>query len=217
MFDDYLRERSERLDEPFRPFEMGTDYLLHLDGKPRQMGVHDFLESRGISLPAGSPADPPSAETEWGIGNRKNELVHEIMHREGVKAFSGTVQVLHRLREQGFRTAVVTSSTNAGLTLEAAGIADLLDVQVDGNVEEELELPGKPAPDPYLEAARRLEVEPERAVVVEDAIPGVQAGRRGGFGLVLGVARAVSPDELKRNGADLVVGDLGELLLDQTE
>ncbi len=217
MFDAYLKDRAERRGEPFRPFEIGTDYLLHVDGKPRQAGVHDFLASRGISLPAGHPDDSPDAETEWGLGNRKNAMVHEVIEREGVRAYDGSVRLLRRLRREGFRTAVVTSSTNAELTLEAAGIAGEFDAQVDGNVAEELALEGKPAPDTYLEAARRLDVEPQRAAVIEDALVGVQAGKRGGFGLVLGVARAVSADELERNGADVVVGDLGELLPGEDE
>ncbi|MFO7653527.1 MAG: beta-phosphoglucomutase family hydrolase [Candidatus Krumholzibacteriia bacterium] len=211
MFDAYLEERSERRGEPFRPFEVGTDYLLHVDGKPRLAGVHDFLVSRGIILPAGEPDDPPQKETEWGLGNRKNELVHEVIRTEGVRAYPGTIDVLHRLRERGVRTALVTSSTNAELTLEAAGVIDLFDARVDGTTALAERLPGKPAPDTYLAAARRLGVEPDRAVVVEDAISGVEAGRRGDFGLVIGVARAATPDELRRNGADVVVEDLGDL------
>ncbi|HSN54826.1 MAG TPA: beta-phosphoglucomutase family hydrolase, partial [Candidatus Sulfomarinibacteraceae bacterium] len=211
MFDAYLRERATKLDEPFRPFELGTDYLLHVDGKPRQDGVHDFLTSRGIHLPAGSPDDPPEAETEWGLGNRKNEMVHDVMRQEGVRAFPGAVRLLERLRGEGIRVAVVTSSTNADLTLRAAGLAGRFDAEVDGNVADELDLPGKPAPDTYLEAARRLGAHPQRCVVIEDSISGVQAGRRGGFGLVVGVARGTSADELLRHGADVAVSDPGEL------
>ena len=212
MFDRFLKEREERLGEPFRPFETGADYLLLVDGKPREDGAHDFLSSRGIQLPKGSPEDSPDTETEWGLSNRKNEMVHEIIRKKGVKAFPGSVRLLRRLRRNGIRTAVVTSSTNAEITLEAAGIADFFDAKVDGNVAAELELAGKPDPDTYLEAARRLDASPERAVVIEDALAGVQAGKRGGFGLVLGVARNVSFDELHRNGADVVVADLGDLL-----
>ncbi len=212
MFDAYLEERARRLDEPFRPFEIGTDYLLLVDGKPREDGAHAFLASRAIQLPKGTPQDPAGAETEWGLSNRKNMMVHEIIQTRGVHAFPGSIRMLHRLRERGIRTAVVTSSTNAELTLEAAGIAGLFDARVDGNVAAALELPGKPEPDTFLEAARRLGAEPARAVVIEDAISGVQAGKRGGFGLVLGVARNVSPDEMQRNGADVVVADLGELV-----
>jgi alpha,alpha-trehalose phosphorylase len=217
MFDEYLQERAERTGEPFRPFEIGTDYLLHVDGKPRQDGVHDFLVSRSIQLPVGSPEDPPEAETEWGLGNRKNALVNTVIREEGVSAFPGSVRVLQRLRASGLRTAVVTSSTNAEATLRAAGLLDFFDAQVDGKVASELGLAGKPAPDTYLEAARRLGVPPSRAVVVEDALSGVQAGRRGNFGLVLGIARGATPDELSRNGADVVVGDLGELLPEEEE
>jgi alpha,alpha-trehalose phosphorylase len=215
MFDAYLRDRAQRRGEPFRPFETGTDYLLHVDGKPRISGVHDFLESRGIALPEGSPTDPPEAETEWGLGNRKNDLVQEVMRQQGVRAFEGSVRFLHRVRRENLKTAVVTSSTNSQLTLGAAGIDGLFDANVDGTVAMELGLDGKPAPDTYLEAARRLGVSPERAVVVEDALAGVRAGERGGFGLVIGIARAASPDELARNGANLVVADLGELLTDE--
>jgi alpha,alpha-trehalose phosphorylase len=212
LFDAYLKERAERLDEPFRPFEIGTDYLLLVDGKPRENGTHDFLSSRGIQLPKGSPEDHEDMETEWGLGNRKNKMVHEVIRTQGVHAFPGSVRLLHLLRQRGFRTAVVTSSTNADLTLEAAAIDKLFDAKVDGSVAAGLNLAGKPEPDTYLEAARRLAVEPTRAVVIEDALSGVQAGRRGNFGLVLGVARNVSADEMQRNGADVVVADLGELV-----
>jgi len=151
----------------------------------------------------------------WGLANRKNDRVQEVIRSKGVQAFEGSVRLLERLRREGVRTAVVTSSTNAEMTLEAAGIADFFDAKVDGNVAARRDLAGKPEPDTYLEAARLLAVEPARAVVIEDALSGVQAGRRGGFGLVLGVSRSVSADELRRNGADLVVADLGELLSDQ--
>jgi beta-phosphoglucomutase family hydrolase len=212
MFDEFLKKREQQLGEPFRPFEIGTDYLLLVDGKPREDGTRDFLASRGIQLPKGSREDTPDMETEWGLSNRKNNLVQEIIRSKGVHAYPGSIRLLHRLRREGIRTAVVTSSANADLTLEAAGIADLFDAKVDGNVAAELGLAGKPDPEPYLEAARRLGAEPARAVVIEDALSGVQAGKRGGFGLVLGVARSVSPDEMHRNGADVVVADLGDLL-----
>ncbi|MCK9276440.1 MAG: HAD-IA family hydrolase [Syntrophales bacterium] len=212
MFDEYLKDRERRLGEPFRPFEIGTEYLLLVDGKLREEGTHDFLASRGIQLPKGSPEDSPDMETEWALSNRKNNRVHEIIREGGVHAFPGSVRLLQHLHRDGFRTAVVTSSANADMTLEAAGIAGLFDAKVDGNVISELQLAGKPDPDSYLEAARRIGALPERSVVVEDALSGVQAGRRGGFGLVLGVSRSVTPDELRRNGADAVVSDLGELL-----
>lgn len=212
MFDAYLAERAWRAGEPFRPFEIGTDYLLYVDGKPRQDGVRDFLASRGIQLPEGDPADPPELETQWALGNRKNLKVNEIIATQGVQAYEGTMRVLDRVREAGLKVAVVTSSTNCDATLAAAGLTDLFDVQVDGNVAAAEALAGKPAPDTFLAAARRLDVESRRAVVIEDAIAGIQAAAAGGFGLVIGVARHANHDEMLRNGATVVVKDLGELL-----
>lgn len=214
MFDEYLRERSSRTGEPFRPFDIATDYKLHVDGKPRFDGVRDFLESRAIDLPEGTPDDPPLRETVCGLGNRKNELVNEAIANDGVEVYQSTVKWVHRLHEQGFKTAVVTSSQNCDVVLRAAGLADLFEVRVDGNTIHEQQLNGKPAPDAFLTAAKELGVAPERSVVVEDAISGVEAGRNGKFGLVIGVARKGNNDELKRHGADLVVNDLAELLLD---
>ncbi len=215
VFDEYLEDRAGRKGETFRPFEIGTDYLLYVDGKPRQDGVRDFFDSRGIHLPEGDPEDPLEAETHWGIGNRKNERVNELFATRGVRAYEGTLRVLHRLRELGLKTAVVTSSTNCSATLAAAGIEDLFAAQVDGNVARDEGLAGKPAPGTFVEAATRLGVEPRRAIVIEDAISGVQAGRRGGFGLVIGVARHGNQSEMLHNGADVVVQDLGELLPDR--
>lgn len=212
VFDEFLKEREKEMGEPFRPFEIGTDYLLLVDGKPREDGTHDFLASRGIQIPKGSPDDAPGSDTEWSLSNRKNNKVHEIIQNQGVHAFPGSVRLLHHLRNKNIRTAVVTSSANADMTLKAAGIADLFDAIVDGNDAVALGLSGKPDPEPFLEAARRLRTDPARAVVIEDALSGVQAGKRGGFGLVLGVARSVNPDEMRRNGADIVVSDLGDLL-----
>jgi alpha,alpha-trehalose phosphorylase len=212
MFDAYLKDRAKRSGELFRPFEIGTDYLLHVDGKPRQDGVRDFLASRGIELPKGQPEDSPETETQWGLGNRKNALVNKIIREEGVKTHATSIDLVRRLRESGIRTAIVTSSTNCDVVLESAGIADLFEVKVDGVVAEERQLAGKPAPDTYLEAAEQLGVEPGRCVVVEDAIAGVAAARDGGFRLVIGVARAANADELSHHGADVVLGDLGVLL-----
>lgn len=212
MFDDYLRERSSRTGEPFQPFEIATDYKLHVDGKPRFDGVRDFLSSRGIELPEGAPDDPPLRETVCGLGNRKNELVNEAIASSGVEVYEGTIALVRRLREQGIQIAVVTSSQNCDAVLKAAGLADLFKVRIDGNVIHERHLSGKPAPDAFLAAARELGVAPGRAVVVEDAISGVEAGRNGGFGLVIGVARKGNAEELKRHGADVVVNDLAELL-----
>lgn len=212
MFDAFLRERAQTAGEDLRPFEIGTDYRLHVDGKPRFDGVRDFLVSRGIALPEGAPDDAAGEESVCGLGNRKNEMVNVAIAEQGVEAYPGSVALVRRLRDEGIKTAVVSSSTNCETVLVAAKIADLFETRVDGEVATRLGLPGKPAPDTYLEAARRLGVEPERAVVVEDAIVGVQSGRAGRFGLVVGVARKDDADALRESGADVVVNDLAELV-----
>lgn len=212
MFDAYLQQRAAERGEPFRPFEIATDYRLYVDGKPRFDGVRDFLASRGIQLPEGSPDDPPQAETVGGLGNRKNDLVNKIMEEGGVEPYEGSVKLIHQLRHQGFKIAVVTSSQNCEAVLKAAKLDTLFEVRVDGNMIRAQHLAGKPAPDTFLAAARRLGVEPARAVVVEDAISGVQAGCSGHFGLVIGVARKGNAEELRQQGAHLVVNDLGALV-----
>ncbi|MHC4992371.1 MAG: HAD family hydrolase [Planctomycetota bacterium] len=211
MFDAYLERRAERTGEPARPFDIDTDYRLYVDGKPRYEGVRSFLESRGISLPEGEVDDAPDAETVCGLGNRKNELINDVIASEGVEVFETTVTWIRHLQELGIHVAVVSSSKNCETILRAARLDALFEVRVDGVVAAELGLPGKPAPDTFLEAARRLGIEPDRAVVVEDAIVGVQAGRAGGFGLVIGVDRHDEADDLRAGGADIVVSDLGEL------
>jgi len=211
MFDAFLRQRAEVTGEPFRAFEM-DDYRLNVDGRPRYDGVRDFLKSRGIELPEGSPEDPADRETVCGLGNRKNEMVTEVIKSEGVHAYPGSVALVRYVREHGLRTAVVSASANCAAVLEAAKIADLFEARVDGMVLEERHLRGKPEPDSFLEAARQLGVKPSRAVVVEDAISGVQAGHAGAFGLVVGVARKSDEDALAENGADVVVHDLAELI-----
>lgn len=193
-------------------FSVAEDYPASVDGKPRQEGVRDFLASRSIDLPPGTPDSPPTEWSVYGIGNRKQEYVEEALRTEGVEVFPGSVAWLRELREMGLATAVVTSSRNCDAILGAAGIADLFDAQVDGNTAIELDLAGKPAPDIFLEAARRLGVDPTRAVVVEDSRAGVEAGRAGAFGLVIGVDRAGQADELRQAGADIVVTDLAELV-----
>ena len=175
-------------------------------------GCRSFLASRGIDLPYGAPTDPPTAETVCGLGNQKNEFVNEIMARDGVEAYPGSVKAVDFLQKQGYKTAVVSSSENCAAVLKAARIESLFEVRVDGQTASDLGLPGKPEPDMFLAAARQLGVEPRRAIVVEDAIAGVQAGKKGGFGLVIGVARDGDHDELRSEGADLVVADLEELL-----
>jgi HAD superfamily hydrolase (TIGR01509 family) len=212
MFDDYLQKRATQRGEAFRPFDLATDYRLYVDGKPRFDGVRDFLASRDIQLPEGSPDDPPRTETVGGLGNRKNDLVHKVIQDIGVEPHPGSVRLIHQLRHHGFKTAVVTSSQNCEAVLRAAKLEAFFDVRVDGNTILAQHLAGKPAPDAFLMAARLLEVEPARAVVVEDAISGVQAGLNGSFGLVIGVARKGNAAELRHHGAHLVVNDLGELV-----
>jgi beta-phosphoglucomutase family hydrolase len=212
MFDAFLKQRAETRKETFVPFDIGKDYREYIDGKPRFDGVESFIASRGIELPYGGPTDPPHAETICGLGNKKNELVNEIMEREGVEAYPGSVKALSYLRDRGYKTAVVSSSTNCADVLKAARIESLIDVRIDGEIATDLNLAGKPEPDMFLAAAKQLGVEASRAIVVEDALAGVQAGKRGGFGLVIGIARGANSDALKKQGADLVVGDLEELI-----
>jgi beta-phosphoglucomutase family hydrolase len=212
MFDEYLQKRATQRGEAFRPFDLTVDYRLHVDGKPRFDGVRDFLTSRVIQLPEGTPDDAPELETVCGLGNRKNDLINEIIEEKGAEPYAGSVRLIHQLRHDGFKLAVVTSSQNCTTVLKAAKLDGCFDAQVDGNVIEAQQLAGKPAPDTFLLAARLLGAKPERSVVIEDAISGVQAGLSGRFGLVIGVARKGDADELRRRGAHLVVKDLGELV-----
>ena len=212
MFDEYLQKRATERGEPFRPFDLAADYRLYLDGKPRFDGVRDFLASRGIQLPEGDSDDPPQAETVRGLGNCKNELVSDAIKRIGVEAYEGSVRFLDQLRADKFKIALVTSSENCAAVLKAAKLDSLFDARVDGNMVEAQNLAGKPAPDTFLMAAKLLGVEPTRAVVIEDALSGVEAGSNGNFGLVIGVARKGNADELRRHGAHLVVNDLGKLV-----
>jgi beta-phosphoglucomutase family hydrolase len=212
MFDDYLRDRAAKREEEFVPFDPVRDYDEYVDGKPRYEGVRSFLSSRGIELPHGSPNDPPSAETIAGLGNRKNELVLAMIRRDGVQAYEGSVRFVRAAREAGLRRAVVSSSTNCKDVLEAAGIDDLFEARIDGVVADRDQLRGKPAPDTFLAGARALGVGPGEAAVFEDALAGVEAGRAGHFRVVVGVDRVGQADALRAHGADVVVGDLAELL-----
>jgi beta-phosphoglucomutase family hydrolase len=212
MFDEYLQKRATQNGEAFRPFDLASDYRLYVDGKPRFDGVRDFLTSRGIQLPEGSPDDAPQAETVGGLGNRKNNLVNKVIEDAGVEPYEGSVKLIHQLRQHGFKIAVVTSSENCTAVLKAAELDAFFEVRVDGHVIHAQQLAGKPAPDTFLLAARLLGVEPQRTVIIEDAISGVQAGCNGHFGLVIGVARRGNAEELKHHGAHLVVNDLGELV-----
>jgi len=212
MFDAFLRERAAQTGESFEPFDLVADYDEYVDGKPRYDGVRSFLAARGIALPEGTPDDPPDAATVHGLGNRKNELVLAMIERQGVEVYEGSVRYVRAVRDAGLGRAVVTSSANADEVLAAAGIDDLFDVRIDGVVAAREHLEGKPAPDTFLAAARALEVAPDRAAVFEDALAGVAAGRAGRFGLVVGVDRVGQADELREHGADVVVGDVSELL-----
>jgi beta-phosphoglucomutase family hydrolase len=211
MFDEYLQKRATQRGEAFRPFDLATDYRVYVDGKPRFDGVRDFLRSRGIQLPEGTPNDPARAETVGGLGNRKNDLVNKIIEDVGVEPYEGSVKLIRQLRHHGFKIAVVTSSQNCAAVLRAAKLDAFFDIRVDGNTILAEHLAGKPAPDTFLMAAKLLGIEPSRAVVIEDALSGVEAGSAGGFGLVIGVARKGNADELRHHGAHLVVNDLGEL------
>jgi beta-phosphoglucomutase family hydrolase len=212
MFDEFLAARAERTDAELVPFDVDGDYKRYVDGRPRYDGVATFLKSRGIDLPRGDPSDGPHEPTVCGLGNRKNELIQDVLAGEGVEVFEGSVKLVRVLKKGGVRQAIVSSSKNAEAVLRAAGIIDLFEVRVDGVVAARLKLPGKPRPDTFLEAARRLAVEPSRAVVVEDALAGVRAGVNGRFGLVIGVDREGAPEALKEAGADIVVDDLGLLV-----
>jgi len=212
MFDNYLRERSRQTGEPFVPFDPVADYENFVDGKPRADGTRSFLRSRGIELPEGDPGDPPDALTVHGLSNRKNEILLRRIHSDGVETYPGSVRYVRAARDAGLRRAVVTSSANCREVLAAAHIEDLFEARIDGLVAEREHLRGKPAPDTFLAGARALRLEPGEAVVFEDALAGVAAGRAGRFGCVVGVDRLGQAGALREHGADVVVADLAELL-----
>lgn len=207
-FDSYLRQRDG---DGFMPFT-ARDYTDHVDGRPRADGVREFLSSRGIHLPEGNAADPPSAETVNGIGNRKNDLVQQLIAEKGVTPYPGSVRYLHAARDAGVPIGVVTSSANGAAVLTAANLMTFVGTLVDGLLLAKENLKGKPAPDSFLAGARALNVSPSHAAVFEDALAGVEAGRAGQFGYVIGVNRADQADALRAHGADIVVDDLAELL-----
>lgn len=208
LFDGYLRDRTAREGGSFRPFGLDDDYAAFVDGRPRYDGVRSFLASRGIELPDGSPADGPGEETVCGLGNRKDRLFADALREDGAVIFPSTVLLIRELEDCGIRRGVASSSKNCLAVLRIAGLAGAFDARVDGAVAADLGLRGKPAPDIFLECARSLGTEPRRAVVVEDAISGVQAGSVGGFALVCGIARSGNGGELLEHGADVTVPDL---------
>jgi HAD superfamily hydrolase (TIGR01509 family) len=205
MFDAFLLPRGER------PFDIDTDYKKYVDGRPRYEGVKTFLESRGIHLPLGESSEAPNDRTICGLGNKKDAMVKEAIAAGRVKPFEGSIRWVEQLRRAGFKLGVVSSSRNAGPVLKAAKIDAFFTVRVDGETLAAENIRGKPAPDSFLKAAERLGATPQRTVVVEDALSGVEAGRAGRFGLVIGVDREGHGAALKQHGADIVVKDLGEL------
>lgn len=218
MLNGYLEEREKKYQELFQEFTHANDYLSIIDGKPRNKGVVSFLESRGIDIPFGNPEDPPGKETVCGLGNMKNKILHQILKRKGgVKVYDSTIAFTHALKKVGIRVGVASSSKNCVTILKAVGLLELFDTRVCGIVSEELNLLGKPEPDIFATACETLEVAYDRAVVVEDAVSGVQAGAKGNFGLVIGIARENNAYELRTNGADIVVTDLQEINLEKIE
>ncbi|MEO8815571.1 MAG: beta-phosphoglucomutase family hydrolase [Mycobacterium sp.] len=211
-FDAYLSKRAERDGDKFVPFDPVADYRKFVDGKKREDGVRSFLASRDIKLPDGDPDDPIDAETVYGLGNRKNEAFGKTLHDDGVKVFDGSRRYLQAVADAGLVSAVVSASANAGEILAMTGLDKFIARRVDGVTLREEHIAGKPAPDSFLRAAQLLEVPPGAAVVFEDALSGVAAGRAGNFGFVVGVDRVGQAKDLLANGADVVVTDLSELL-----
>jgi beta-phosphoglucomutase family hydrolase len=214
MFDDFLRSWAERHGERFVPFDPVRDYDEYVDGLPREDGTRGFLRSRHIDLPAGGDDDPPGAQTVHALSERKNTLVLERIKAGGVAAYPGSVRFLRAVRAAGLPTAVVSSSANCADVVRSVGLDQMLDVRVDGIVAKQEHLAGKPAPDTFLAAAGKLGVEPAAAAVFEDALAGVASGKAGKFGYVVGVDRVGQADELREHGADIVVTDLGDLLVE---
>jgi beta-phosphoglucomutase family hydrolase len=212
MFDAYLKQRAERAGDKFVPFDPDADYRQYVDGRKREDGVRSFLQSRDITLPDGEPDDPPDAETVCALGNRKNEAFLKTLHDDGVTVFDGSRRYLEAVVAAGLETAVVSASANTREVLEITGLDRFVGQRVDGVTLREEHIPGKPAPDSFLRAAQLIGVEPAAAAVFEDALSGVAAGRAGNFGCVVGVDRVGQADALRRNGADVVVSDLGNLL-----
>lgn len=212
LFDGYLQKRAAELREPFRPFDAKSDYLRYVDGKPREDGVVSFLGSRNIRMPMGNPSDGPSTVTVRNLGKRKDELFKQKLQDMGVDVDEDAVRFVRKLRSCGILTGLASSSRNAALILEKAKLGNLFGAVVDGVVSDRLRLRGKPAPDIFLQSLASLDrfITPKDAAVVEDAISGVEAGRHGGFRLVLGVDRQ-NTGELELHGADWVIRSFREL------
>jgi alpha,alpha-trehalase len=213
LFDEYLAEHAARAGKPFVPFDLANDYRAYVDGKPRPAGVRDFLASRGMRIPEGTPKDDENRETVQGLGKRKNRYFLASLEKEGIQVYGSAVALVRDARSLGVKTAIVSSSGTTAAILRVARLTDLFQVRVDGVEVARLGLPGKPDPAAFLEAARRLGVPPARGVVFEDATAGVEAGRRGGFGLVVGVGSHDQAERLRQHGAHVVVADLGSIRL----
>jgi beta-phosphoglucomutase family hydrolase len=213
LFDDYLSQRSKKTGQPFKPFDAVADYRQYVDGKPRQDGAESFLRARGIDLPLGGPDDGPDEETVNGLANRKDRYFNEALNRQGVEVFDGTVRFIRDARARGIHTAIVSSSRNCKAIVAKAGLTALFEARVDGIDALEMHLKGKPDPDTYLEAAKRLETAADRAAIFEDAVAGVEAGQAGHFRLVVGIGAGAHGAELRSHGAGLVVADLGKVEL----
>lgn len=211
LFDAYLRRREQRDGEPFEPFDQQADYLSYVDGKPRYEGVRSFLASRGIELPHGNPTDDPEQETICGLGNSKDKLFERLLHRHGPDVFASTMAFIDSLRSHGIKVAIVSSSKHCQEILQMARIESLFEARVDGVVAASLGLKGKPDPDIFIKAAEMLQVDNTRSIVVEDAVSGVQAGRDGSFGMVIGIDRGNNREALAANGADVVIADLAAI------
>lgn len=212
MFDAYLKLRAEASGSEFVPFDIATDYVKYVDGKLRQDGVRSFLESRGITLPEGTPEDSEDVESVWGLGTRKNNRVQELIRTEGVEVYADAIALLQAVRAIGLKTAIVSASRNTPTVLRVTNLTDKFDYVMHGGIAGEQGLPGKPAPDTFVAAAAALGESPATCVVLEDAVSGVQAGKAGNFGYVIGVDRVDHGDELRANGADIVVTNLEDLV-----
>ncbi len=214
MFDNYLRLREKKYNEPFKEFTHEKDYLPYVDGKPRYKGVEAFLNSRGITINFGDPSDSPETESICGLGNMKDRTFNTVLANDGVQVYDSTVSIIRELKNWSIKLGVASSSKNCKPVLEAAGLLELFNTRVDGVVSVELNLKGKPEPDIFRAACDNLEVEYKKAIVVEDAVSGVQAGAKGNFGLVLGIAREDNREELRKNGADRVIRDFSEITIE---
>ncbi|MCD6396512.1 MAG: HAD-IA family hydrolase [Spirochaetaceae bacterium] len=213
MFDDYLRLREKKYNEPFKEFTHENDYLPFVDGKPRYKGVESFLISRGITINFGDPSDSPETETICGLGNMKDRTFNTVLANDGVQVYDSTVSIIRELKNLGIKLGVASSSKNCKPVLKAVGLLDFFETRVDGVISAELNLKGKPEPDIFTTACDNLKVEYKKAIVVEDAVSGVQAGAKGNFGLVLGIAREDNGEELRKNGADRVIMDFSEITI----